>query len=71
MNNLFQNKCSKENNITSCWSINKLGLCSLKKTKQTEWKHRLQQLKDTMIYWLHPDNRTNKCIELVQLFYDT
>jgi hypothetical protein len=57
-------------NITSCWSINKQGICCVKRTKQKEWKERLQALQNTVQYWLSPENQTHKCIEIIQLFYD-
>ena len=59
-----------ENNelIKSCWYINKLGVCVVKKTKINEWNNRLQTLKDIITYWLN--NETNKTIEIIQLFYD-
>jgi hypothetical protein len=56
--------------ITSCWGIDKRGICSLKKTKQNEWKERLQTLANQITYWLNPDNKTVKTIEIIQLFYD-
>jgi hypothetical protein len=56
--------------ITSCWGINKQGICVVKKSKTKEWEERLNTLKSQIEYWLHPDQRTNKTIEIVQLFYD-
>jgi len=56
--------------ISSCWGIDKRGICSVKKTKQKEWKERLQTLTNQITYWLNPCNKTNKIIELIQLFYD-
>jgi hypothetical protein len=60
----------KENdkNITSCWSINKLGVCIVK--KQKEWNDRLNVFKEQILYWTNPTNKTNKTIETIQLFYD-
>ena len=59
-----------ENRITSCWGINKKGICVVKKSKKEEWNDRLQALKNQVNYWIHPDNKTNKTIETIQLFYD-
>ena len=56
--------------ITSCWGIDKRGICSVKKSKQKEWKERLQTLANQITYWINPDNKTNKTIEIIQLFYD-
>ena len=56
-------------NITSCWSINKLGLSTIKKTKVKEWNDRLTSLKTQIDYWL--ENATDKTVEVIQLFYDT
>jgi hypothetical protein len=56
--------------VTSCWSLNKLGVCSVKKAKVKEWNERLELLNAQIAYWTHSDNKTEKTIEIVQLFYD-
>ena len=56
--------------ITSCWSLNKNGICSVKKSKQKEWNDRLNALKLQVEYWLEPNNTTDKILEIIQLFYD-
>ena len=48
---------------TSCWNDGKI-----KKSKEKEWKERLEVLKTQIQYWI--DNRTPKTVEIVQLFYD-
>lgn len=53
--------------ITSCWTNNKQGLCCIKKTN--EWTSRLESLKSQIEYWCN-DNRTNKTVEIIQLFYN-
>jgi hypothetical protein len=58
------------NNITSCWSLNKNGICNVKKSKIDEWSKRLESLETQINYWIKPENKTNKTIETVQLFYD-
>jgi len=58
-------------NIKSCWGINKKGICVVKKQKQNEWVERLNTLKNQIEYWMNPNNKTNKTVEIVQLFYDT
>jgi len=55
-------------NITSCWGINKNGICTIKKTKEIEWKERLNKLKNTIEFWI--ENKTEKTIKIVQLYYD-
>jgi len=56
--------------ITSCWGLNKQGICVIKKSKKNEWEQRLNALDEQINYWLNPENTTNKTIEVVQLFYD-
>ena len=55
-------------NITSCWGVDKMGICKVKKTKQKEWVERLLELEQTIQYWI--ESRTSKTIEVVHLFYD-
>ena len=57
--------------VTSCWGINKLGVCAVKNTKTKEWASRLDTLKSQIEYWCNVDNNTNKILEVVQLYYDT
>lgn len=38
--------------IASCWGFNKAGICIVKKSKQTEWVHRLSCLNDQIQYWI-------------------
>jgi hypothetical protein len=59
-----------EKRISSCWSVNKNGICVVKKSKCKEWIHRLNNLKEQANYWIHPDNITTKTVEIIQLFYD-
>ena len=59
-----------ETYITSCWGINKKGICVVKKSKKEEWNDRLQALTQQINYWIDPNNKTNKTIETRQLFYD-
>jgi hypothetical protein len=54
--------------VPSCWSNNKRGVCTVKKTKTREWATRLHALAQQIEYWAH--HRTDKTIEVVQLFYD-
>ena len=43
----------------------------MKKTKKAEWNERLNELALQIDYWLNPINKTNKTIEIVQMFYNT
>ncbi len=61
---------NKEKNIDSCWAINKQGICAIKNTKKSEWDERLNTLSSQIDYWTKEDNKTNKILEIIQLFYD-
>ena len=52
--------------ISSCWKVNGLGVLQIH--KQTEWDERIEILNLQIQYWI--DNKTNKTIEIVELFYD-
>ncbi len=54
--------------ISSCWGNNKKGICVIQ--KKEEWKNRLESLNEQINYWLNPENKTDKTIEIVELFYD-
>jgi len=56
--------------ISSCWSLNKNGICVVKKSKKSEWTKRLNDLTESILYWINPENKTNKSIETIQLYYD-
>jgi hypothetical protein len=64
------NYLTSSGKVTSCWSLNKLGVCTIKKSKVKEWNKRLEALNNQISYWIHPENKINKTIEIVQLFYD-
>ena len=53
--------------ITSCWSLNKLGIMTIKNNKQKEWIERIILLHRQIQYWI--DNVPEKMIETIQLFY--
>jgi hypothetical protein len=55
--------------VSSCWCINKIGICCIKKSKQAEWNRRLEVLKDHVEYWVK--HKTDKLVETIQLFYDS
>ena len=58
------------NKITSCWGLTKQGICTVKKTKKIEWEERLNALSTQIDYWIDENNKTDKTVEIVQLFYD-
>ena len=53
--------------VKSCWNLNKLGVMTIKKTKETEWEQRIDTLKKQVQYWI--DNPSEKTIEIIELFY--
>jgi hypothetical protein len=59
-----------DNKITSCWYINKLGICQINKKKINEWNDRLKNLKETIEYWCNPEHKIDKTIEIIQLYYN-
>jgi hypothetical protein len=59
-----------EKKITSCWSIDKNGVCVIKKSKKNECVQRLETLKTQIMYWINENNKTNKLVEIIQLFYN-
>jgi hypothetical protein len=58
------------NNVTSCWSINKKGLCIIKKNKKDEWNQRLSSLANQISYWINSENKIDKTVEIIQMYYD-
>jgi hypothetical protein len=57
-------------NITSCWGVNKNGICAIRKSKIIEWNDRLTRLTEQIQYWINSLNKTDKTVEIEQLFYD-
>ena len=47
---------------------NNKGVCVVKKSKGEEWKTRLNTLAEHITYWT--EHRTDKTLEIIQLFYD-
>ena len=56
--------------VASCWKINNKGICEIKLSKQDEWDSRLEVLQQQITYWTTPENKTDKTVEVVQLYYD-
>ena len=60
----------EDKKISSCWALNKKGLCVIKDIKKSEWVDRLNALSQQIDYWINPFNKTDKTVEVIQLFYD-
>ena len=62
----------KDNNkISSCWSIDRNGISSIKKTKRKEWDNRLDTLKNIVDRYLNMDEiNVSEPITNQHLFYD-
>jgi len=58
---------SKNIKINSCWKLNNNGNLILH--NKENWYNRLESLKDQIEYWI--DNKTDKMIEIIQLYYDS
>jgi hypothetical protein len=59
------------NNVSSCWTkTSKTEIIKIKNDKINEWNTRLDILKQTIEYWSNEENKTEKTIETIQLFYD-
>lgn len=59
------------NNVSSCWTTTaKTGIIKIKNNKTDEWSKRLDSLRQTIEYWTNEENKTEKTIETIQLFYD-
>ena len=54
--------------IASCWKITKPGLCII--NSDARWNSRLNTLKNHVEYWSNITNKTDKTIEVIQLYYD-
>ncbi len=62
---------STQMNIKSCWGIHKhTGICMIKPTMKKEWEDRLNLLKEQIEYWSKEENKTEKTVEIVHLYYD-
>ena len=61
-----------ENNkkILSCWTPNNLGILVVNNLKKQEWNARLDSLKNQIKYWIDPKNKTDKMVEIIQLYFD-
>lgn len=57
--------------IKSCWKANNSnGIILVQQNKLKEWNERLEILKNQIEYWCNEENKTEKTIEIIQLFFD-
>lgn len=56
--------------ISSFWNIDGNGVCAINKKNTEKWQNRLDSLCEQIVYWSHPEHKTDKTIENVHLFYD-
>jgi hypothetical protein len=60
---------NKNIKLPSCWKIsNKNGILLI--NNKELWIKRLEVLKNQIMYWSDPNNKTEKAIEVIQLYYD-
>jgi len=57
--------------VLSCWHVNKQGICVVKKTKQIEWQGRLAALKEQVAFWVCEENKSDRAIQTVDLYFGT
>jgi hypothetical protein len=63
-----QYKKSDGTKIKSCWSKNTQGILHVVKTRADEWSARMNSLTNQIEYWVK--HRTEKMVEVVQLYFD-
>ena len=56
--------------VHSCWHVNKLGVCVVEDAKESEWRERLGVLKKQVKYWTCEENKSDRTIQTVNLFFD-
>ena len=62
---------SNNEKINSCWGTTlKSGILKIKNNKMNEWNERLAILKSQIEYWSNEENKTEKTVEVIQLFYN-
>ena len=54
--------------VSSCWSFNKTGIMSIKKSKVKEWTKRLESLVSMIKFWC--ENESTKMVHIEYLFYN-
>ncbi len=53
--------------VESCWKLNHLGIMTVNKNYENEWKERIKILIEQINYWIN--NPSEKTIEIIQLFF--
>ncbi len=61
---------SSDTKIKSCFAISRTELCSVNKKNEKEWNRRLSILKKTLEFHLKEENKSDKTITIISLFYD-
>ena len=56
--------------VKSCWSVSKQGLCHVNPREKKQWEARLETLKGQIEYWSAEENKSEKTLEVVHLYYD-
>ena len=56
--------------IQSCFGYDKKGICKLNPKYINQWNERLYTLKQQIKYWSNPLNKTNKIVEVIELYFD-
>ena len=56
--------------IRSCWSYNSNGISVVSKNKKKEWNHRLETLSTHIDFWTNPKNKSEKTVQIIELFFD-
>jgi hypothetical protein len=56
--------------VKSCWSVSKQGLCHVNPREKKQWETRLETLKGQIEYWSAEENKSEKTVEVVHLYYD-
>jgi hypothetical protein len=61
-----------ENNeiVKSCWKVNNKEITQIQQNKIKEWNNRLEKLKNIIEYYSKEENKTDKTIEIIQLYFD-
>ena len=60
---------TSDKKVKSCWTVNSKGLCTINLKQIKDWESRLTALVDQIRY--RSVHKTDKTIEIIQLFYDT
>jgi hypothetical protein len=56
--------------VPSCWTTTRIkGLIKIK--NENDWNNRLDVLKNEINYWINPENKIDKIIHIVELFFDS